>query len=80
VSTIFLGIDHNFTCQLPGDDKKPHHCQKPILWETMIIGPDDIDCCGPWRYPSLVAAGNGHAYQVAQLRLKMISEGKDIDF
>jgi hypothetical protein len=47
VSTVFLGLDHNFFGDGP-----------PILWETMIFGGSlDQD---QWRYSSRAAAEAGH--------------------
>jgi hypothetical protein len=41
ISTVFLGLDHSFGGELP------------ILFETMIFGPDhdtvDMDRCGTWE-------------------------------
>jgi hypothetical protein len=49
VSTVFLGIDHNF---LTG---------KPLLWETMIFGSDRKALKGHLeRYSSLKEAEKGH--------------------
>ena len=51
VSTVFLGMDHNFT-----------HGE-PVLWETMIFGgPHDGYC---ERYTSLAKAEAGHQRAVA---------------
>jgi len=50
VSTVFLGIDHNFLGQ-----------GKPLLFETMIFGGDDSiasDFCN--RYSTWVEAEEGH--------------------
>jgi hypothetical protein len=47
ISTVFLGIDHQFGIG------------PPVLWETMIFGgPSDGSCV---RYTSLAAAIEGHA-------------------
>ena len=47
VSTVFLGLDHNFSGE--GD---------PVLWETMIFeGPLDLSM---WRYRSREDAVVGH--------------------
>lgn len=51
VSTVFLGLDHNFFGR--GD---------PILWETMIFG--GVNDFGQWRYDSREAALAGHAEAV----------------
>jgi hypothetical protein len=55
VSTIFLGIDHDY-----------FDCGEPVLWETMIFGgPHD-----QWqeRYTSHAEAAAGHAVACAMLR------------
>lgn len=54
VSTVFLGIDHNFRSSGP-----------PVLFETMIFGPDEGGC---WRYATWAEAAAGHAAVVAALR------------
>lgn len=53
VSTVFLGIDHNF---FPEEDPRP------VLWETMIFGGkyDQYQ----WRYMSEEEAKEGHKYAV----------------
>ena len=52
VSTVFLGINHNYF----GEDP-------PILWETMIFGgPHDQR---QWRYSSRKAAMDGHVRAMA---------------
>lgn len=47
VSTVFLGLDHNFARYLPDGDKTP------ILFETMIFGIDEDDTyqtrCATWE-------------------------------
>ena len=54
VSTVFLGLDHNF-----GDGP-------PVLWETMVFhddrGSEDLECR---RYASQQDALEGHAAMVA---------------
>lgn len=63
VSTIFLGLDHNFANMGPGQSK-----HKPILFETMIFGttqlPDYQTRCCTWA-----EAEEMHAFAVAQLRI-----------
>lgn len=49
VSTVFLGLDHNFIRQGP-----------PVLWETMIFRPDSYEDMYCKRYTSLAAAKAGH--------------------
>lgn len=54
VSTVFLGIDHNF------DDRGP-----PVLWETMVFsGPFDGECV---RYTGKADAIVGHAAMVKRV-------------
>lgn len=60
VSTVFLGINHNF--QDPSD-------KDPILFETMIFGGDGEDNC--FRYRTWDEAFNGHWEQVAKMREKL---------
>jgi len=56
VSTVFLGIDHNWLLGGP-----------PVLWETMIFGgPHDGEM---WRYASREAAEAGHAATVEAERV-----------
>lgn len=51
VSTVFLGLDHNFGMQGP-----------PVLWETMIFGgKHDTEM---WRYSSKEDALVGHDFAV----------------
>lgn len=49
VSTVFLGMDHNFSCEGP-----------PVLWETMVFSPtgESVDVR---RYTSREDALAGHA-------------------
>ena len=66
VSTVFLGLDHNFN---PMDDPLTY---KPVLWETMAFG-------GPldqkqWRYDSREAALAGHREMVEQCKARAQSE------
>ena len=49
VSTVFLGIDHNFSIDGP-----------PLLFETMVFGPDDGGEEGCWRYATVAEAITGH--------------------
>ncbi len=55
ISTVFLGLDHNFWDDGP-----------PVLWETMIFGGthDDYQV----RYSSQQEAMDGHAEAVAMVR------------
>lgn len=54
VSTVFLGLDHNFT--EVGD---------PVLWETMVFGEDGGEIC--LRYSSEEEAIQGHDRTVIEL-------------
>ena len=47
VSTVFLGLDHNFL-----------GTGRPVLWETMVFG-GELDG-EQWRYDSQKAAMEGH--------------------
>ena len=65
VSTVFLGIDHQF-----GDGP-------PVLWESMIFGPEDLESdetLGQRRYTSRDAALQGHAEMVAALHQQLAAE------
>ena len=54
VSTVFLGVDHNFSPE-----------GAPVLWETMVIGgPLDGE---QDRYTSLAAAQEGHDKMVERV-------------
>lgn len=59
VSTVFLGVDHNFSTTGP-----------PILWETMIFGmPEESDLNERmWRYASYREAYDGHQSAVRQVK------------
>lgn len=55
VSTVFLGIDHNFSGE-----------GLPMLWETMVFsGPLDEEC---ERYASIAGAIAGHAAMVERVK------------
>jgi hypothetical protein len=55
VSTIWLGLDHNFTGEGP-----------PIIFETMVFTPDGEE--GQYRYPNLESARLGHKAIVWAIR------------
>lgn len=56
VSTVFLGLDHNYFGR-----------GAPVLWETMVFGgPHDMD---QRRYTSAESALEGHQQTVSELRL-----------
>lgn len=56
VSTVFLGLDHDFSGYGP-----------PVLWETMVFGAPDGDD-RQLRYRSLDEALDGHEEIVAEIR------------
>ena len=56
ISTIFLGIDHNFYGSGP-----------PILWETMIFGLYRAD--PQWRFSDVELAKHWHAIQLHKVKL-----------
>jgi hypothetical protein len=65
ISTVWLGIDHNF-------GKGP-----PLIFETMIFGgPDDLDR-SQWRYATEEEARAGHvrAVELARLALTRAAQG-----
>jgi hypothetical protein len=58
VSTVFLGIDHNW------------HGNKPLLFETMIFGGEHNEYCQ--RYSTYEQAFEGHWRVVKQLKSGLI--------
>ena len=58
VSTVWLGINHNWS------EGRPH------IFETMIFKGDDTGEEECWRYPTLERAIAGHQQQVAILELE----------
>ena len=63
ISTVFLGLDHQFDIQ-PGS---------PVLWETMVFG-GELD--GEMeRYTSLESAKYGHNKMVERVK-ESVEEGK----
>lgn len=63
VSTVFLGLDHNFSDEGP-----------PVLWETMVFGlPGDEEIM--LRYTSKTDALEGHKRTCDEMRGR-ISSGK----
>jgi hypothetical protein len=56
VSTVFLGVDHNFS-----------DSGSPVLWETMVFGPNgDEDICECYeRYANKNDAIEGHDRAIA---------------
>jgi hypothetical protein len=65
VSTVFLGIDHNW---------RPGH-KLPTLFETMVFTADHEDI-GTWRYETWDEAEAGHAKVVAMMR-ERITQAED---
>ena len=67
VSTVFLGIDHNFAETGP-----------PVLWESMVFPKHgdygDLDC---QRYSSRSAALRGHKKLCAKHSLYLVSNEED---
>jgi len=55
VSTVFLAFDHGYT---------GHYA--PVLWETMVFGPDSYADLDMRRYSSRAAAECGHREIVAE--------------
>jgi hypothetical protein len=60
VSTVFLGIDHNFSGHGP-----------PVLWETMVFGEEEGGT-RERRYTSRAEAIAGHAETVAAVKEAMM--------
>jgi hypothetical protein len=58
VSTVFLGIDHNFSGK-----------GAPLLWETAVFGFEDCDIFGRWA--SEEAARDGHAAAVLMVKARL---------
>ncbi len=65
VSTVFLGMDHSFGGGGP-----------PVLWETMIFGPDDTYEDFQQRYVSYDDAVAGHTQAVTHVRKRHDGESK----
>lgn len=59
VSTVFLGMDHNFTGS--GD---------PVLWETCIFHENESEVVG--RYESAVEAELGHAQWCERMEIEQL--------
>lgn len=62
VSTIWIGLDHDFTSGLL-DPHKP-----PLIFETMSFEHGDGNGIGQIRYRTLEAAQRGHAREVERVR------------
>lgn len=63
VSTVFLGLDHNFGAK-----------GRPILWETLVFGgTHDGDC---YRYETRLQAQRGHDEMCARVREEQRIEGQ----
>lgn len=65
VSTVFLGLDHNYSDEGP-----------PILWETMVF--DDYGGGDQYRYSSYAEALEGHNSVVAELGAKALERLKQV--
>lgn len=68
VSTVFLGINHNFSFEIYDDT-----LTEPLWYETMIFGGDHDQ--EQWRYGTLEAAMRGHEYAVRQVNQSMRPSG-----
>lgn len=68
VSTVFLGIDHNWGGLLVDNLDAYIAAGGPVLWETMIFG-GALDQWGE-RYSSHDAAVRGHAVAIAMVLAK----------
>jgi hypothetical protein len=65
VSTVWLGLDHNW-----------HDDGPPVIFETMIFGgPLDLEC---WRYVTEAEAQAGHDEVVALARLDAQAQASDL--
>ena len=68
ISTVFLGLDHNFSDQGP-----------PIIWETLILGLPESAALHEkmWRYANHDDAVRGHgvAVRLVQLFLSTVQKG-----
>lgn len=60
VSTVFLGLDHNFAAMIRG------HKDLPLIFETMIFGGEHDG--EQWRYATWREAEEGHAFALALAR------------
>jgi len=60
VSTVFLGLDHNYALQ-----------GNPLLYETMIFSPNDHDPELVCRYSTWTQANQGHHNTVTSLKAKL---------
>lgn len=64
VSTVWLGVDHNYTRQGP-----------PIIFETMVFGNHPLaDANACWRYETEEQARTGHANVVKALRAARLTD------
>ncbi len=72
VSTVFLGMDHNWTNMMIAEGEKK---QPPLIYETMIFVPGPADSkvksmhMAQWRYRTREAASEGHARIVAHIKM-----------
>lgn len=71
VSTIWLGIDHNFTYRINGDITNPH----PLIFETMVFDNKKLNSIGTAegiyqeRYSTEADALGGHKLALARYKL-----------
>lgn len=63
VSTVWLGVDHNFDRQGP-----------PIIFETMVFGNHPLAENATWRYATEDEARTGHDNVVRALRAARLTE------
>jgi hypothetical protein len=66
ISTVFLGLDHNFR------NFGKAHPFKPILWETMIFGGENDQYCR--RYTSRKEAEEGHRAAIRLVKGRDLKE------
>ena len=65
VSTVWLGINHNF------DDGGP-----PLIYETMVFADEEsFEETGCWRYPTRDAAEQGHEAVVEKVTRELAGKG-----
>jgi hypothetical protein len=64
ISTIFLGLDHNWMSMVTGSRGRPSY--RPILWETMIFS--EGTAAGQYRFTSRHEAVRHHRLMCCKLR------------
>jgi hypothetical protein len=65
ISTVWLGLDHNFSMYGP-----------PLIFETMVFGGPDEDEMEQHRYSTEEEARIGHAGVVEMVSLKIMMEAR----